>query len=506
MDRAVRAAAAAQTVWRGVSFEERGRALLRLADLVRRDADAIATLVAREQGKPRTEAMALEVLPALDHLRFLAEHAERLTTSSDIHPRQPLFAHKRAHYLYDPFGVVALITPYNLPFSRPLIQTAAALVMGNGVVLKPSELTPLCGELVSSLAAEAALPPGLVSVVHAQREDALFLVAHPQVEKIFFTGTRDNARMILAATGGSPRPLVLSTGGKHPAVVAADADLDRAARGIVWGALANAGQGCGSVERVYVDQTVAARFVERVVALVDRVKVGDPLDPDTEMGPLVSEARRQEVHAQVVEAMRRGAHRIRGGTIPDGPGYYYPPTVLLDPPADCRLMREETLGPVIALVVVANAEQGILMANDCDLALTASGWTTSAACADRLLVGLHAGVVTINDVLYSYGEPAATWSGYKASGAGHAHGLTGLREMCRLKFASFDAAPLEAPLFAFPYDAPARGMARAAIDALHATGRLRRIRAVLRLVGSRRFRNRVPLRSFLPAWKRPPKT
>lgn len=502
VDRAVAAASAVQTVWRGSTFDTRTAALRRLADRLAEQAEDVARLVAREEGKPALEALTLEVLPALDHLRYLAENAERLTTNLGIDPREPLYAHKRSYFLHDPVGVVALFTPFNLPFAVPVVQIAAALVMGNAVVLKPSEHTPFCAERILALLAEAGFPHGLVSIVHAAGEDALFLAAHPGVGKIFFTGTRDTARLVVAGAGWSPRPIVLSLGGKHPAIVAADADLDRAARGIVWGAFANCGQNCGAVERVFVERAVAARFVDRVVSETDRLRVGSGLGPGTEIGPLVSDARRREVHAQVSEAVAAGAHRLRGGTVPEGPGFFYPPTVLLDPPRDCRLMREETLGPVLPIVVVDNLEQALLFANDSEYALTASGWTGSHAIAERLIEGLQAGVVTINDVLYSFGEPAATWSGFKSSGVGQNHGAAGLREMCLPKFVSNDDHAADGPVFGFPYDAASVHAATNAVRALHGRSRWTRLRALAKLLASKRFRSRVSLRSFLPAWKR----
>ena len=188
---------------------------------------------------------------------------------------------------------------------------------------------------------------------------------------------------------------------------------------------------------------------------------------------------------------------MRGGVIPEGPGFFYPPTVLLEPTADCRLMREETLGPVIPIVVAESLERAILMANDSDYALSASGWTRSSEVAERLMVGLRAGVVTVNDVLNSFGEPAATWSGYRKSGIGQNHGTPGLREMSRQRFVSFDPFPAEAPTFAFPYDDEAAVVTRTTLEHLHGKGRFARLEALGRLIGLKRFRLRVPIRSLL---------
>lgn len=502
IDAAVESAARACALWRGTPFEERGRRLRQLSALVLEEAEAIAELIAREQGKPRIEALTLELLPALDHLKFITRRAEQYNAGLSVEPRHPFFAHKQSHYLYDAIGVVALVTPSPLPFAVPLIQVAAALAMGNAVILKPSELTPLCGLRVGELCLKAGFPAGLVNVIPGLPESALRLVAHDKVDKVFVTGGLEAGQHVMATAGCAPRPVVLSLGGKHASVVAGDADVDRAARGIAWGALANAGQNCGSVERVFVEESIASRFLERLVEEVDRVRVGHPVLEEADMGPLLSDTRRQEVHRQVMEAVEAGGRLMRGGVMPDGPGNFYPPTVVHDPPLDSRLMREETLGPVIPVVVVESLERAILLANDCAYALTASGWTRSAEKAERLMVGLQAGVVTVNDVLYSFGEPAATWSGYRKSGIGQNHGTPGLREMSRQRFVSFDSMPASAPLFAYPYDATALSVVRLSLQYLHARVRHARMRALSRLARTPRLRGRVPLRWLIFPGKR----
>ncbi len=505
VDRAVETAVLASALWRSTPFEERALKLRVLADRLLGQAEELAGLIAHEQGKPWLEALTLEILPALDHLRFLARQGGYLRTGELVDCREPLYAHKQVHDLYDPLGVVAIVTPFPLPLGLPLVQIATALIMGNAVVLKPSERTSLCALRIGELCAEAGFPPGLVNVVPGRIEEALHLVAHPRVDKVFFTGSTEAGRQIMATAGCAPRPVVLGLGGKHPSIVAGDADLELAARGVVWGACANAGQNCGAIERVYVEEVVAQRFVDLVVREVDKLKVGHPLSEETDVGPLICEPRRREVHRQVTEAVEAGAKLLRGGTVPRGSGYFYPPTVLLGPPPDSRLMREETLGPVIPIVVVESLERAILMANESEFALTASGWTRSAEIAERLGVALQAGVVTVNDVLYAYGEPGLTWSGHRKSGIGHFHGLAGLREMSRKKSVSYDYTQREAPVFAFPYDATASRIVLAALRSLHAGGFFRRLKGIVRLMRLKRFRSRVPLRSFLLSYKQRPR-
>jgi len=502
VDFAAESASRTSALWRGTPYRERGRSLRRLAAVILDDSRSIARLISREQGKPYAEALALEVLPALDHLKFMIRHAERYQAGLAVEPRHTLYAHKRSHYLYDAIGVVALVTSYPMPFAVPLIQTAAALAMGNAVVLKPSERAPLCGLRVGELCAKAGLPPGLVNVIPALPEDALHLVSHPKVNKAFVTGSLEAGQHVMATAGCAPRPVVLSLGGKHASIVAGDADPKRAARGIAWGALSNAGQNCGAVERVFVEESIASRFIDELLGEVDRLTVGNPLEEQVDIGPLISGELRDRVHASVQEAVHGGARLMRGGTSIDRPGFYYSPTVLLDPPPACRLMREETQGPVIPVTVVESVERAILLANDCDYALTASGWTNSAEQAERMMVGMQAGVVTINDLLYSFGEPASTWSGFRKSGMGQNHGTPGLREMSRQKFVSFDPVNTEGPVFGFPYDEGAEEITHTAVTYLHGPKLFERLGALIRLARTKRFRRRVPLRNILVPGKR----
>ncbi len=497
VDEAINTASLAFAMWKGTPASERLQAVHRLTDLIRDQADRIAAQISREQGKPVQEALAQEILPALDHLNFLATHAEETYSGRPIQPRHVFFAHKQVHYLYEPFGLVAIATPYCMPFLLPLVQIASALTMGNAVLFKPSELTPMTGILIGELCRDAGFPEGIMQVLPMQRDEAMFLVSHPGIDKIFLTGSPESGRQVMAIAGCMPKPVVLSLGGKSPAVVADDADLERAAQGIVWGALANAGQNCTAVEQVFVTEGIASRFTEMVLRKVDALTMGDPAMGNVDIGPLISAWRRRHVHSQVQEAVQAGARLLRGGQIPNEPGFFYPPTVVLNPPIDSRLMTEETLGPVISIVVCDSVERAIFQANQCDFALSASGWTGGRENAERMMSGLHAGIVTINDVLYAAGEPAATKSGYRMSGLGNLHGIAGLQEMCRRRFVTSDLKRLDGPLFSFPYDQEHGVLGAAAVALLHGRSLMRRARGLVRLLTMRRFRRRVPGRFLL---------
>jgi acyl-CoA reductase-like NAD-dependent aldehyde dehydrogenase len=489
---AVAAAAEAFPSWAALSFRERGAHLLNLRAAVVAQADDLARLIAREQGKPAAEAQLAEIYPSLEALKHLALHAEDVLREDPVEAQVLLLAHKEARVLYAPYGVVLVITPWNYPFSISLIGVASALAAGNTVVLKPAPATTLVGLRIGALCREAGLPPGVVNVVSVDDSLAPALVEDPRVRKIVFTGSVATGKKIMAAAAQNLTPVVLELGGKDAALVCRDADLERAVQGIVWGAFLNAGQTCASVERVYVEEPVAAAFLERVVAETKKLRVGDPGRGEVDVGPLTLERQRRIVEEHVADAVARGARVLTGGQPVAGPGYFYPPTVLTDVDHGMRIMREETFGPVLPVMVVKDLEEGIRHANDSEYGLTASGWTRSPQTARLLQERLQAGVVTINDCCYSFGEPTAPWGGFKQSGIGRTHGLAGLRELVQVKYVSRDDSRKPA-LWWYPYDGELTRLAAATNRAVHGRSLWQRLRAQLALLASPRFRRRARL-------------
>ena len=460
------------------------------------EADAIAALIAREQGKPAAEAHMVEIFPALAALKHLAYGAEDVLRDEPVPSEVPLFVHKEARLIRIPVGVVLVITPWNYPFSIALSGVATALAAGNTVVLKPAPATTLVGLRLGELCRRAGLPDGVVNVVAVDDAVAAGLLEDARLGKIVFTGSVATGKKVMAAAARNLTPVVLELGGKDPAVVCRDAELDRAARGIVWGAFVNAGQTCASVERVYVEQPVAEAFIARVVEETRRLKVGDPARAATDVGPLTLERQRRVVEEHVEDAVARGARVVVGGARGEGPGWFYPPTVLTAVDHTMRIMREETFGPVLPIMTVASVDEALMLANDSDYGLTASGWTRDPETARRLQEGLNAGVVTINDCLYSFGEPTAPWGGVKRSGIGRVHGLAGLLEMTQAKYVSRDTGrgPM---LWWYPYGPDFARVASAAGPALHGSSFWSRLRHQVGLLASRRFRGRVSLRALL---------
>ncbi len=478
---AIGAATSAFPAWSRTRVAERAKLLARLRDLVVEEADEIARLIEREQGKPAAEAQAVEILPSLEALKHLSAHADELLRDDLVESQQLLLAHREARLVYAPIGVILAILPWNFPWGLSVPIVASALVAGNTIVLKPSPATTVVGLLIGSLARKAGFPDGVLNVLAVDDDVAAALVEDPRLGKIVFTGSVATGKKVMAAAAKNLTPVLLELGGKDPAIVCRDADLERAARGIVWGAFFNAGQTCASIERVYVEREAADGLLARIVTLTEGLRVGDPERSCVEIGPMTLERQRQVVQEHVRDAVAKGARVLTGGSPRPGPGLFYAPTVLADVDHSMLVMREETFGPVLPVMAVDTLDEAIRLANDSPFGLTASGWTRSEATARRLQRELQAGVVTVNDHASSFGEPTAPWGGVKASGIGRTHGLLGLREMVRPKYVSLDRSRQPA-LWWYPYDEPYARLMSSAVPALGSGSLRRRLSAQLGLL------------------------
>src|SRR5438477_3789250 len=440
---------AAQREWARKSYGQRGAVLKRFQQLVLDRADEIADLIVRENGKTRNEALFMEVLPVADLTHYFARNAARLLRDE----RVPLhmFPHKKSYLRFYPRGVIGIISPWNYPFSIPAGDVVMALMAGNGVVLKPSEFTPLIAERLRALLEEAGVPRGLLQVVHGKGDVGAELIKSG-VNMVVFTGSVATGRKVNVAAAEQMVPCVLELGGKDPAIVLLDAELDTAALKLAWGAFANSGQTCASVERVYVHESVAKPFTEKVVALAGKLRQGEPNRYDGDRGAMTTQLQVEIVRRHLEDARQRGAKILTGGEIqltPDG-ARFVQPTVLTDATPEMAIVREETFGPMLPIMTYRTEEEAVRLANDSTYGLSAYVFTRDRARAERIANQLLAGTVMHNDTLYTHAAPETPWGGVKASGLGRVHGKHALRDFSEVRHVNLER--LNFPAFwYYPY-------------------------------------------------------
>jgi acyl-CoA reductase-like NAD-dependent aldehyde dehydrogenase len=441
-----------QPAWAELRPKTRAEYMRRAAHALLDDIDEIAELLVREQGKPRVEAYTMELLPTVDALHWCAKQGPKILAEEKVKMTQAFTLSKKGHFSYEPIGVVGVIAPWNYPWSIPFGEVAIALMAGNGVVLKPASLTPLLGERIRAVFEKGGLPEGLVQVVHGGGAvgDAL---AKSSVGKVFFTGSVEVGRTVGEVCAERLKGSVLELGGKDPMIVCADADLDNAVSGAIWGGFANAGQTCSGIERVYVQRELADRFIAGVAREAEAMSVGDPLEWGTEIGPMTSEGQYEIVVELIEDAVASGATKLCGGPVelPGLPGKFIAPTVLTGVTHQMRIMREEIFGPVLPIVVVDSEQEALELANDSEFGLGASVWTKDRLRGERIARKLESGMVWINDHSFSHGACQCAWGGVKNSGLGRSHSKFGFYECVNIKMNAWEPG-LTRDFWWHPYD------------------------------------------------------
>jgi succinate-semialdehyde dehydrogenase/glutarate-semialdehyde dehydrogenase len=478
-------ARSAQKEWSARSLAHRCAALLRLRDAIYSRRDDLASVVSRETGKPRVEAVLAEVLLALDTTDFLARQAPAWLRSARVPHHNLALLAKSGWTEFHPHGVVAIISPWNYPFAIPIAQIVPALVTGNAVLLKPSELTPGTGALIGELIEQAQFPRALVQVLQGAGDlGAAIIDAGP--DKVFFTGSVATGRRIAEACGGKLIPSVLELGGKDAMIVLADANLETASSAAVWAGFTNCGQACLSVERIYVEQDVAEQFIQLCVEKTRELRLGPPSDPDVEIGPMIHLRQLEKVEEQLRDAVERRAEILTGGNRRSdlGPNFFEP-TVVTRVNHSMQLMRDETFGPVIAIQTVASAEEAIALANDSPFGLSASVWTADSRRGAEIASRVRAGSVMVNDVASYYGICEAPHGGPGASGWGRTHSRLGLLEMVQVKYIDVDRLPRIAKSWWFGYTAELAAAAGSFVETVFAPSWKKRFAALAKNHGVR---------------------
>ena len=474
---AVAASRSAQVEWGRRTFAERKAVLLAVKARLLARADELCDHLTRENGKTRNESLFMEVLPVADALHYWAHNAKKLLRDESIGLH--LFPHKKSYLRYYPRGVIGIISPWNYPFSIPMADAVCALMAGNGVVVKPSEYTPLVLEKARALFEEAGLPRGLFQVVQGKGEVGAALISSG-VNMVIFTGSVATGRRINIACAEQMIPCVLELGGKDPAIVLADADLDSAATKIAWGAFANSGQTCASVERVYVHESIAEALTGKLVALTRTLRQGEPNQHDVDVGAMTTQMQVDLIQRHLDDARAKGAQILVGGNIrvtPEG-ARFVEPTVLINVSHDMVIVREETFGPMLPIMTFRTEDEAVALANDSAYGLSAYVFSKSAGNANRIANRLLAGTVMHNDTLYTHAAPETPWGGVKLSGLGRVHGKHGVRDLCEVRHVNLERFSFPA-FWYYPYSRKAWTTGLRVYRTLLGNGPFAKVRALL---------------------------
>ena len=460
----------AQKVWAELPYRERSKHLKKAGTRLVSHADEITEIIHTDNGKLPIDALAAEVLPAIMAMNYYRRKGKRFLASRSLGGGSLLMFNKKSRLVYKPYGVVGIITPWNYPFSIPFSEVVMALLAGNAVLLKTASNTPNVGRVLEKIFTAAQLPRGLFTCVEMPGRKAgpafIGTADNPEagVDKLFFTGSTAVGRELMALAAPRLLPLVLELGGADAAIIRKDADLDRAAAGMIWAAFSNAGQSCGGVQRIVVDKAVYGRFLEKFCVLVRKLR------QDIDLGPVINQKQKQAIREQIETCLARGAvvaAQSEGAFLNDENSLNVPAMVLTGVRTGMPVTDNEIFGPVAAVIPAEDDEEALRIANSSSYGLTGSVWSRNRRKARALGERVNAGAVMINDHLMSHGLAETPWGGFADSGMGRTHGEAGFREMVKVKVVVDDILPgVRRDIFWQPYSQKVYGGLRSLVDFL----------------------------------------
>jgi succinate-semialdehyde dehydrogenase/glutarate-semialdehyde dehydrogenase len=426
---AIDAAVAAQPDWAKVPPRDRGEILRSAFETVVDRADELATIMTLEMGKPLSESQA-EITYGAEFLRWFSEEAVRVSGRYSVAPNGAT----RLLTLKQPVGPCLMITPWNFPLAMGTRKIAPAIAAGCTMVVKPAGLTPLTMLWLAKVLEESGVPEGVLNVVTTKSTGEVMepIIRDPRLRKLTFTGSTEVGRSLVEQSAEGLLRVSMELGGNAPFLVFADADVDAAVEGAMLAKMRNIGEACTAANRFIVHADVAEEFSSKLAEKMGALKIGPGLEDDVKVGPLVEEKQRGKVAELVDDAVEKGATVVTGGQVPDGPGWFYPPTVLTDVPLSAKVSTEEIFGPVAPIFTFTDDDDAIRMANDTEYGLVAYAFTTDYARAVKVYEGLETGMVGMNQGIVS--NPAAPFGGVKASGFGREGGAEGIEEYLETKY------------------------------------------------------------------------
>ena len=471
----------AQLSWAELPVKQRLQYFYNVQDYLVNHADELAAIIARDTGKLRIDALATEVLAAAVAVKYYCRKAKRFLRDRKPGMGSIAFFNKRSKLIRVPYGVIGVISPWNYPFSIPFSEVLTGLMAGNAVILKTASETQMVGQALKDVFEYAELPEGIFQFINLPGRQAGPGFLQSGIDKLFLTGSVAVGKTIMKLAADTLTPVHLELGGNDAMIVCADANLERAVNGTIWAGFSNAGQSCGGIERIYVQENIYHSFLEKLKSKIETLRVGYDLDFNVDMGALTTEKQMESVRKQIEDALRDGAKIYAQSKVPakKDEKNFLPAMILTEVNHKMDVMRHETFGPVVGVMKFSTIEEALALANDSYLGLTASVWSANRKQAREIARKLKAGAVTINDHLMSHGMPETSWGGFKQSGIGRSHGELGLLEMTQAQFIVDDwLSNLKMNFWWQPYDEKIYQGLKGFMDFFMGEGILKRIIAL----------------------------